>query len=696
MPTHEARIHELRALLDRANRAYYVDSAPFLSDQEYDERLAELAALERAHPELSDPASPTARLGDAPSPGFKTLPHAAPMMSIDNTYSEVEVRAWVDRCARSLTEDQRPIAFLCDPKIDGMAISLRYERGVLVRALTRGDGAQGDDVTPNVRTIKAVPLRLAPVSRGTPATSIPDILEVRGEVFLPTREFQRINDEREAAGEDLFANPRNACAGTLKNLDPAVTASRRLGFIAHGKGVIEPATFAHTYSELLTHLRALGLPTPDSTRCASADDIIRAIHAFKTTINDLPFMVDGMVVRLDSFNHQQTLGVTSKSPRWCIAFKYPAERKTTTLLHVEHQVGKTGRITPRAHLQPVFLAGTTVQHATLHNYGLIALKDLRTGDAVLVEKAGEIIPQVIEVVHPDDPQRRDLAPIIPPDACPACKGPTEIEPDESARGTTGESGRRCINPECPAQVREKLVWFTGRRQMDIDGLGEKTIDLIRSTQGGIPLDSFADIFRLHRARAALVALDRMGERKVENLLAGIEAAKSRSMARVLASLGIRHVGSSNARLLAKKFRTLDDLLAASKDDMQAIEGFGPVRAEVVEKYLRSPAGRRTFDSLRQAGLEFANPDYDSGSERPPASGPFAGKSIVLTGTLDSYEREALKEILEARGAKVTGSVSKKTDLVIAGREAGSKLAKAQELGIQIWDEPRLLDALRQS
>lgn len=694
-PSPEARILELRDLLNRANRAYYVDAKPFISDQEYDERLAKLAALERAHPEFDDPDSPTKRLGDEPSPGFRTVRHAVPMMSIDNTYSEAEVRAWVTRCEKALgigggggLYDGDGLKYSADPKIDGVAISLRYEKGRLVQALTRGDGEKGDDVTGNVRTIKAVPLKLGD------GKSIPDILEVRGEVFIPTKEFLRINEEREAEGEEPFMNPRNACAGTLKNLDPKVTASRRLGFIAHGRGEIRPDDLAESYSELMSRLRSLGVPTADVTLCGSADEIVRTIEAFRSKIPSLPYMVDGMVVRVDSFAQQSELGVTSKSPRWCIAYKYPAERKKTVLFHVEHQVGKTGRITPRATLKPVLLAGTTVQHATLHNYGLIAQKDLREGDTVIVEKAGEIIPQVIEAVIDERP--KGAKKIKPPEECPACGGPTEVEPDETARGTTNETGRRCINPECPAQVREKLIWFTGRKQMDIEGLGEKTIDLIRGT-GEIPLDHFADIFRLPRYRDELIELERMGEKKVDNLIAGIEAAKGRSMARVLGSLGIRHIGAANAKLLAKRFRTLDGLMAASAAEIEQVEGFGPVRAEVVHRYLNSAAGRRTFNDLRKAGLAFDNPDFDDGSKRPQAAGgPFAGRTIVMTGTLESYEREALKEKLEALGAKVTGSVSKKTDLVIVGRDAGSKLDKAKELGIEVWDEARLLAALGQS
>jgi len=719
-----SRVAELRRTLERANRAYYDENQPFLSDQEYDERLAELAKIEAEHPELDDPESPTHRIGAELVGGFRTVAHAAAMMSIDNTYSDTEVRAWVERTHKALVRGggwrdgeaglfagadhglAPAVRFVCDPKIDGVALSLRYERGALVRAVTRGDGARGDDVTHNARTIRAIPLRLEGVG-------IPKVLEVRGEVFLPTAEFIRTNSEREAAGDEPFMNPRNACAGTLKQLDPRITAQRRLGFVAHGRGVVEPETFASSYSELLRRLRGLGIPTGTSEVCEDADDIVRVIESFAARRGGLPYMVDGIVVRVDDFSQQRALGATSKSPRWCIAYKYPAERARTVLERVEHQVGKTGKITPRAVMKPVLLAGTTVRHATLHNYGLVAQKDIREGDTVVVEKAGEIIPQVIEVVK--DSRPREARRINAPDQCPECGGPTEVEPEEAARGTTHETVRRCINPECPAQMREKLIWFIGRRQMDIDGLGEKTIDLIRAAPG-IGLDHFADIFHLGRHRGALIELDRMGEKKVENLLAGIERAKGRGLARVLAGLGMRHVGAATAKALAAQFRDIDHLLETEermlrpkslgvreaeelgfhRDPRERIEtGLGKDTAPVVHAYLHSPAARRTFESLKAAGVDLTSKEYREAGGRPrsEAGGPFAGRTIVLTGTLERFEREELRAILEARGAKVTNSVSNRTDLVIAGAEAGSKLEKARELGVEVWNEARLLESL---
>jgi DNA ligase (NAD+) len=740
-----ARIGALRDELARADRAYYADAKPFLTDRQYDEKLAELRALEAAHPELDDPASPTKRLGDQPSAGFPTVAHAVPMLSIDNTYNAAEVRAWATRVEKGLAEGDglfggAGVRYVCDPKIDGIALAVRYERGVLKRAVTRGDGTKGDDVTPNVRAIRAVPLRLG--------EGAPEVLEVRGEAYIPNEEFARINAEREAEGEEPFMNPRNACAGTLKNLDPRITAARKLGFVAHGRGEIATESFASSYTEYLARIRALGVPTSDAVACDSVDAVLAAIEAFRARMHALPFMADGMVVRIDSFAHQRALGITAKFVRWAIAYKYPAERKTTILNDVEPQVGKTGKITPRAHLEPVLLAGTVVKHASLHNYGLVAAKGLRIGDTVIVEKAGEIIPQVIEVV---ERSRRPDRVIMPPEECPVCRGPVDIEydrarverlerlqvatdrlreaelqltrlratpegtpsaikkqnaaiaaarkkfaelKDEPPLGPLDETSRFCLNPECPAQIREKLIWFAGRGQMDIDGLGEKTIDQIRES-GKIPLDHFADVFRLARHRDALLALDRMGEKKVDNLLAGVEAAKQRPLGRVLGSLGIRHIGGANAKLLARRFATIEDLQRASAADIEAVEGFGPVRAEVIHRYLASEVGRRTFRSLREVGLPLENPDVRAAAAAP-ADSVFAGKTIVLTGTLESYERGALSEVLEGLGAKVTGTVSKKTHLVIAGENAGSKLEKARELGIEVWDEPRLLRELGRS
>jgi DNA ligase (NAD+) len=723
------RIQSLRDELARANRAYYIDAKPFMTDREFDEKLDELASLETQFPEFDDPNSPTKRVGEEASGRFPTVRHAVPMLSIDNTYSEEEVRAWVQRVAKHLgatmpkrahaeslfkaSEDgatsDATFRFVCDPKIDGVALSLRYEKGSLVRAVTRGDGEKGDDITPNARAIRAIPLTL----EGHP----PDVLEVRGEAYIPNDEFERINEEREAEDLEPFMNPRNSCAGTLKQLDPNVVAKRRLGFVAHGVGQVSEDGSYENYTEFLLAIREMGVPIAGDARAIDhVDEVLAWIKTFDTKRAKLPYAVDGVVIKVDSFAQQRELGTTAKSPRWCIAFKYPAERKTTTLNDVQFQVGKTGKITPRAMLEPVLIAGTIVQHASLHNFGLLAERDLRIGDTVVVEKAGEIIPQVLAPVLEQRP--KNAKKVKPPEECPVCAGTVEIETEDGVR----ETARRCVNPECPAQIREKLIHFAGRRQMDIDGLGEKTIDQIRETTGpdAIPLNSFADVFRLDKHRDALLALDRMGEKKVDNLMSAIEDAKSRGMARVLAGLGIRHVGETTAKQLARIFPDVDALLAASvhelapkaikkKDDAEALgfardpkdrpeTGLGSLTAQVVHDYLHSAQARKTFDALRKEGVDLTSKDYKAPEERAAlaADSPFSGKTIVLTGGLENFERKELSDLLESLGAKVTGSVSKKTDLVIAGECAGSKLDKANELGIEVWDESALLKALPRS
>lgn len=693
------RANELRELLERANRAYYVDADPIMPDREFDELLKELAELEAEFPELDDPNSPTRRVGGEPIDGFTTIEHAVPMLSIDNSYSRDDIDAWITRARKAIEGD---ITFVCDPKIDGVALSLRYEQGKLSHALTRGDGRKGDDVSHAVRTIRAIPLTIE---------NAPDVLEVRGEVFIPDAEFARINAEREAAGDEPFMNPRNACAGTLKNQDPKVAASRNLGFRAHGRGEISDDHFAAKFTEFVERIRAMGLPTPDRTwSCASVDDVEQAIDDLAKTKHELPYAIDGLVIRVDSFAQQRALGTTSKSPRWLIAYKYPAERKTTTLLSVDYQVGKTGKITPRAVMEPVLLAGTTVQHATLHNFGLVRQRDIRIGDTVEVEKAGEIIPYVVGPVLGERP--KSAKKIAPPERCPTCEGLVEVEPAEAVDDPDKETARRCVNPQCPAQLREKLIWFAGRRQMDIDGLGESTIDQILASD--IPLHSFADIYRLHEQKDALLELDRMGEKKLENLLAGIEASKSQGLARVLAGLGIRHVGESTARSLASLAPDLDALLAIEepmlrpktlstteaaerglpKDPKDRDEtGLGRDTAPVVHAFLHSPAGKAIFDGLREAGVDLTSREYREPGEASDADSAVAGKTIVLTGTLKAMDRGEAKDRLVALGAKVTGSVSKNTDLVIAGPGAGSKLDKATQLGIEVWDEAKLLELL---
>lgn len=759
----EKRVHELRALLEKANRAYYVDATPIMSDAEFDRQLAELAELETKHPELDDPDSPTHRVGGEPIDGFTTRPHALPMLSIDNSYNEADLREWFSRILRGLDispnqpsdehslfgsaapSKKTPDALfiVADAKIDGVAVSLRYEHGKLVYALTRGDGARGDDITANIRTIRSIPTKLTAHDKNH---IIPPILEIRGEVCIPTAEFARINAQREADGDDPFMNPRNACSGTLKQLDPREVAKRKLAFFAHGRGEISEdagSTFASSHSEFLDALKTFGFPiNPLLIRSRSIDDVLAEIKRFDAKRHGLPYATDGMVVRVDSFAQQRSLGITSKSPRWVIAYKYPAERKPTTLVDVQHQVGKTGKITPRATMEPVLLAGTVVKHATLHNYGRVRdaeteqsgkRTDIRLGDTILVEKAGEVIPYVAGVVLADRP--KNARKITPPDHCPACEGPVEIEPPEAVDHPEQETARRCVNPECPAQVFEKLVWFAGRKQMDIEGLGEKTISQIREELGGeresnhVPLKTFADIYRLHNHREALLALDRMGEKKVDNLLVGIEQSKSQGLAKVLAGMGIRYVGDATAKALAKQFKDLDELLAAPvaafmpmalnrmspkrRKELFGVDheitpeyetGLGENTAPIVHAYFHSDIAKKTFRELREMGVDLTSKNHrpvgasargtNSTSSADLPDSVFNGKTVVLTGTLEHYEREALKDLLESFGAKVSGSVSSKTHIVIAGEKAGSKLDKARELNVNIWDEARLLKELK--
>ena len=659
----KARIGELRELLRRADRAYFVENRPFLADSEYDRLLKELAALEARHPGLEDPTSPTRRVGGAASEGFATAVHRVPMRSIDNSYDEADVRAWYARCREGLAAEGE-LALVCDPKVDGVAISLRYERGELVSAVTRGDGEKGDAVTANARAIRAVPLRLE-------GDRVPEVVEVRGEIFMPDASFARINRERAEAGEPLFANPRNSTAGTLKSLDPEVVRSRGLRFLAHGLGETSgPLEAGRTWSGSLVALASLGIPTsPDAVRVEGVEAALAAIASFDARRRTMGFAVDGMVVRLDRLDFQESLGSTAKSPRWCIAFKYPPDQGRTRLRQVEWQVGKGGTLTPRATMDPVPLAGTVVRHATLHNIEEIRRRDIRLGDLVIVEKAGEIIPQVVQPVVEE--RTGNETPIEPPARCPSCGGAIEPEGPKLY----------CVNPECPAQFRERLAWFVGRDQMDIDGLGERLVDQL--VEGGL-VRHFADVFRLDRKD--LLALERVGETSADNLLAAIGAARSRGLVRVLAGLGIRHIGAAAAKTLAKAFPDADALLAAEETQLLELPDFGEITAASLAADLRTPRMRETFRRLAEAGVDLRSPIHDP-SAAPPA-GPFAGKTVVVTGSIEGYTRTGITELLERLGAKVAGSVSKRTHLVIAGDEAGSKLDKARELGIEVWDAAR--------
>jgi DNA ligase (NAD+) len=687
----ESKIAHLRDLLDRANIAYYVDAEPLMADSEYDRLLRELAALEEKFPALADPASPTQRVGGKPIAGFKQITHSRPMQSIDNTYEIETFRDWAARCEKTLGH---PSGLVADPKIDGVAVSLRYVHGALEFAVTRGDGAVGDDVTENVRAIRAVPLRLS--RKGNRSLALPDVLEVRGEIYMPNAEFDRINIERAERSEPLLANARNATAGTLKSLDPAVAASRRLAFIAHGRGEIVGGPQIESHWDYLAALRDWGIPVNTlAVKCKTADEAIFAIESFAQQRGRLTFGVDGMVVRVDNFAEQELLGVTGKSPRWITAFKYPAQREVTTLVHVDWQVGKGGTLTPRATMEPVVISGSKVSHATLHNIEEIRRKDIRIGDRVEVEKAGEVIPQVVAPVL--SARVGTERPIEPPTECPSCGGPIIQEGPKLF----------CANANCPAQFLERLKWFVGRDQMAIEGLGERLIEQLVEAK---IVSHFADLFRLPREamaklesesinKSGKVVQRRIGEKTVDAIIASANEARGRGLARVLASLGIRHLGTSASKTLARKYPDSDALMAATTQELVALDDIGEITAAALTRDFLDPVMRETFRRLSECGVDMKSKEYrlvSAGSTVADDSDPFRGKTIVLTGTLASFDRRDLTELLEQRGAKISGSVSAKTHILIAGAEAGSKLSRAKELGVEVWDEARLRAALDSS
>jgi DNA ligase (NAD+) len=675
--TVQARVADLRQQIEHHNRLYYVEARTEITDQQFDALLKQLQDLEAQHPELITPDSPTQRVGGAPIDGFTTVEHSRPMMSIDNTYDRDDLQAWHQRVLKGLQKESNlfgagGVDYTVEPKVDGVAVSLRYEEGKLTLAATRGDGRRGDDITANVRTIRAIPLTLS-AKGGKP----PRVLEVRGEIYMPNEVFAAINQQRQDAGQELFANPRNATAGTLKQLDSRIVAQRRLGFYAHGRGDIQPDSFK-SHSDLLGALRAWGVPTNPLARVVPGfEEMWQFIEQFGAQRPDLPYGTDGVVIKVDRYESQAALGVTSKAPRWCIAYKYAAEQAATVVEAITWQVGKIGTVTPVAELKPVFLAGTTVKRASLHNIDDIRRKDVRVGDQVLIEKAGEIIPQVVQVLT--EHRQESSPPTEAPARCPSCG--SDLHRQE------GEVPIRCINPDCPAQLRERLIWFAGRGQMDIEGLGEKMVDQLLSAS---LLKSFADIFRLGQHRDAMLSLERMGERKADNLLAGVEDAKSRGLERVLAGLGIRHVGARAAVVLAQHAGDIHKLAGISEAELAEVPDIGPVTAKSVREFFDSGAGQRIVAELESVGVKM---QAARATVAAPADSPFAGKTVVLTGTLSRFGRQELTDRLTALGARVSGSVSAKTHLVIAGENAGSKLDKARELGVEVWDEAKLVEVL---
>jgi DNA ligase (NAD+) len=662
-----ARAAELRERLDRANHEYYVLDAPTISDAEYDRLFRELRELETLHPELRTPDSPTQRVGAEPASRLEKTAHLAPMLSLDNAFNDDELRAWETRNAR-IAAEVRTSGYAVEPKVDGLAVALTYQDGVLVKGATRGNGVIGEDVTRNLRTIHEIPLRLR-----TDAGPIPHLMEIRGEVFLPLSGFQQLNLRRAEHDQPTFANPRNAAAGSVRQLDPAVTADRPLRFFAFSVE-LDPAAArieVRRQSELLERLAAWGLPVNlRYQRVESLEEVVGFVRQLEADRDRLDYEVDGAVVKVEPLTLHSELGVVGgREPRWAIAYKFAPTLVTTRLLSIEINVGRTGSLNPYAVLEPVEIGGATVRLATLHNEEDIRRKDIRVGDRVVVKRAGEVIPQVVGPVLAENEAREE--PFRMPDACPVCRTPVE-RPE-------GEVMSYCPNGACPARIFWSLVHYVGREAMDIRGLGERTVQQL--LDAGLVSDT-ADLYLL--SRDSLLGLEGFQQKSAENLLAGIEASKPNGLARVLFGLGVRHVGQAAAELLARAFGSIDRLMQASVEEMAAVHGIGRTTAEALAAYLAEPRNRQTIEKLRSAGVSLV------AEQSVPAKGPLSGMSFVLTGTLPSLSRKEATRIIEDAGGRVTGAVTRKTDFLLAGEEPGSKLERARELGVPTLSEADLL------
>jgi len=647
----------LREEIRRHDRKYYVEAAPEISDLQYDQLVAKLRELEAAHPELVTPESPTQRIGDEPVEGLAQVAHRVPMLSIENTYDLGELRAFAQRTTKLLAGE--PIEWVVELKIDGVAVSLLYEHGRLVRGVTRGNGRVGDDVTHNVRTVTNVPLKLS-------GKRIPAALDVRGEIYMTNSDLVRLNQLQEKRGQPPFANTRNVAAGSIRLLDPRICAERRLRFFCHGVGHVEGLS-ARTHMEFLDELRGLGLPVTPKVQCFdSFDAAVAHCESLVEGLHELDFEIDGLVLKVNRFDQRERLGATSKSPRWLVAYKFEKYEATTRLREIRVQVGKTGTITPVAELEPVELAGTTVSRASLHNAEEIQRKDIRPGDVVVVEKAGKIIPHVVRVEK--HLRKGRLGEFAFPTKCPECG--RKLVKDE------GGVYIRCPNLECPAQLKERIRFFASRNAMDIEGLGDKLVDQLVAQK---LVRNYGDLYRLSVEQVA--GLERMGRKSAENLIAGIKASKDRGLARLLAALSIRHVGARVAAVLAEHFGSIDRLLAAEVEQLSAVNEIGPIIAQSVYDYLRSPLGSQTIADLRRLGVRM-----ESAQAEGEKSQVLAGKTFVVTGTLARYTRDEIEALITAHGGRATSSVSKKTDYLVAGEKAGSKLDKANELGVPVLTE----------
>ncbi|MFG6150016.1 NAD-dependent DNA ligase LigA [Halobacillus sp. B23F22_1] len=659
----QQRLDALRNEIHQYNYEYHTLDAPSVSDYEYDKKMRELIDLESEFPDLVTADSPSQRVGAEPLSAFQKVRHNVAMLSLGNSFDEQELRDF-DRRVREGTGEE--VTYVCELKIDGLAVSLTYEDGVLVRGATRGDGTVGEDITVNLRTIRTIPLRL----------HSPETVEVRGEAFMPKNSFLKMNEAREEKGEEPFANPRNAAAGSLRQLDPKVAAKRNLDIFLYGVGEWQGES-SQSHSERLERMKELGLKTnPEWKKCKSIDEVIDYVHGWVERRPDLDYEIDGIVIKVDRLDQQEALGFTAKSPRWATAYKFPAEEAVTTLKDIELSVGRTGVVTPTAILDPVKVAGTTVQRASLHNEDLIRERDIRIGDTVVIKKAGDIIPEVVRVLV--DQRSGEEEPYAMPEHCPECESKLVRLEEEVAL--------RCINPNCQAQLREGLIHFVSRNAMDIDGLGEKVIAQLFQEN---LIATIADLYKLKREE--LLQLERMGEKSVENLLNAIEASKANSLEKLLFGLGIRYVGTKAAQTLAQEFETMEALSQTDAENLMLVPEIGEKMADSIARYFSKPQVLDLIDDLKQLGInmEYKGPKKNEG----PEDSPFKGKTIVLTGKMENFTRSEAKNIVQELGGKVTGSISKNTDLLIAGEDAGSKYDKAEKLGVEIWNEEEFANAL---
>jgi DNA ligase (NAD+) len=658
------RIEELRQIINYHSHRYYVEDNPEISDYEYDKLYHELLELENQNPHLITPDSPTQRVGGQAGDAFSKVVHEVKMESLMDVFSIEELYDFDRRVREGLGSDQPE--YIVEKKIDGLSVSLEYENGLFVRGSTRGDGVVGEDVTQNLRTIRSIPLRLH-MEQGM----VLPYLEVRGEVFMSKKDFLELNERQEALGQKVFANPRNAAAGSLRQLEPSITASRKLDIYVFNIQRVEGVYFK-THSESLEFLKSLGFKTsPDYKHCQFMDQVVEEVKALGELRGSLPYETDGAVIKVNHLDQRARLGSTSKAPRWAVAYKYPPEEKKTRLKDIVIQVGRTGALTPNAVLEPVRLAGTTVSRATLHNEDFIKERDIRIGDMVWVRKAGEIIPEVIGVDFSARPE--NTQPYTMPDQCPVCGAPAVREEQEAVK--------RCTGIECPARLFRSLVHFASRDAMNIEGLGPALVELLLAKD---LIKGIADLYTLHEKREQLMALERMGAKSVDNLLTSIERSKDNDLSRLLFGLGIRHIGLRAAQLAAEHFKTMEAIMEASQEEIQKVPEFGEKMAESLESFMHQEQTRHTLELLKSRGVNMTSKVTRN------TQGKFSGMTFVLTGTLPSFSRSEAAAMIEERGGKVSGSVSKKTTYVLAGSEAGSKLDKAVQLGITIIDEEEFL------